>query len=776
MDDIVFIGDWVKDRILGSGSFGIVVLWKHKHTEEKLAMKTCKWGPELTAKHKERWTKEVEMLQCCNNPNIVGTKNLPPEFLVGLERANPSKLPILCMEYCSGGDLRQVLNNPDACGGLKESQVRQILSDIRNAMQFLHTNKITHRDLKPENIVLHILDNSNNNNQMQKKVAYKLIDLGYAKEIDSNSVCASFVGTLQYLAPEIFYSKTYSNSVDFWSFGLLAFEIICGVRPFLPYLAPVQWMPHVKKKSHEHICVYETFHEDIEYSNEIFSENHISKPLKSLMEKWLQVALEWDPKLRGRDAPSKVTFNIPSEEKEAASKVVIFDLLEAILAKKIIHVFSVTTLTNLAYEINDSTTIETLKALISADTKIPDQELTIISTTTYIDLENNDQVSKYWNDSAIPMLYAYGKKIIIDDNIEPIVPSTVRRCLEHPKALYNYKNSQNLYRNGLFFILSQMKIYDYLINGLFARAESLKHKSKQLLVKHNSVDKALGKLLAQKEMIMKMTEVGTKHVEHLKENSIGTNFLGGFEKIFKDVHDQSEKTDKLENAWAQISIRLQSAVRRSNEATSADLNNFVTKYNFTTIVTNAMRAYNAFKKSEFYNENRSKDNKSQYYNVSDIVRASYDCLKLRSKILIEMQNHAFILKMKDLSLELSKIDDVITNAADNTDKLATALTTLTDELTSCMWSTISLVIRDAGDISDLPYSVVSFQKRDFKIGAPVSSHYIPHREKDSQLKSLIQESLKIRKSHLSLCERINSQHTSLQKATFDFSFLKDDSV
>ncbi|XP_013162356.1 PREDICTED: inhibitor of nuclear factor kappa-B kinase subunit beta [Papilio xuthus] len=773
MDDIVFIGDWVKDRVLGSGSFGIVVLWKHKHTEEKLAIKTCKWGPELTAKHKERWTKEVEMLQCCNNPNIVGTKNLPAEFVVGLERANPSKLPILCMEYCSGGDLRQVLNNPDACGGLKESQVRQILSDIRNAMQFLHTNKITHRDLKPENIVLHILDNSNN--QGQKKVAYKLIDLGYAKEIDSNSVCASFVGTLQYLAPEIFYSKTYSNSVDFWSFGLLAFEIICGVRPFLPYLAPVQWMPHVKKKSHEQICVYETFHEDIEYSNEIFSENNISKPLKSLMEKWLQVALEWDPKLRGRDAPSKVTFNIPSEEKEAASKVVIFDLLEAILAKKIIHVFSVTTLTSLAYEINDSTTIETLKALISVDTKIPAQELTLISTTTYVDLGNNDLVSIYWNDTATPMLYAYGKKTIIDD-IEPIVPSTVRRCLEHPKALYNYKNSQNLYRNGLFFILSQMKIYDYLINGLFARAESLKHKSKQLLVKHNSVDKALGKLLAQKEIIIKMTEVGMKHVEHLKENSIGTNFLGGFEKIFKDVNDQSEKTDKLETAWAQISIRLQSAVRRSNEATSSDLNNFVTKYNFTTIVTNAMRAYNAFKKNEFYSENRSKDNKSQYYNVSDIVRASYDCLKLRSKILMEMQNHAFILKLKDLSLELSKIDDVIINAADNTDKLSTGVTTLMDDLTSCMWSTISLVIRDAGDISDLPYSVVSFQKRDFKIGAPVSSHYIPHREQDSQLKSLIQESLKIRKNHASLCERLNSQHMSLQKATFDFSFLKDDSV
>ncbi|CAG5043647.1 unnamed protein product [Parnassius apollo] len=776
MDDIVFIGDWVKDRILGSGSFGTVVLWKHKYTEEKLAIKTCKWGSELTAKHKERWTKEVEMLQCCNNPNIVGTKKLPPEFILGLEKANPSRLPILCMEYCSGGDLRQVLNKPDACGGLKENQVRQILSDIRNAMQFLHSNKITHRDLKPENIVLHTPDSLNKaeDTQGQRKVSYKLIDLGYAKEIDSNSICGSFVGTLQYLAPEIFYSKTYSNSVDFWSFGLLAFEIMCGIRPFLPYLAPVQWMPHVKKKSHEHICVFETFYEDVEYSSEIFPENRISKPFKILMEKWLQVALEWDPKMRGRDAPSKVTFNLPSEQKEVASKVVIFDLLESFLAKKIIKVFSVTTLSHLAYEINDSTSVEMLKLWIYNDIKIPVQEQIIISVATYIVIGNEEQVLKYWNENNTPMLYVYGQKSIVDDNIEPIVPIAVRRCLEHPKALYNYKNSQNLYRNGFYFVLCQMEIYDCLINGLFARAESLKHESKQLIVKHNSVDKDLGKLLAKKEIIMKMTDLGKKHVEHLKENSIGTNFLGGFEKIFKEVDDQIDKIKKLQCAWSQLSIRLQSAARRSNEAISTDLNNFVTKYNFQTIFTNALKSYNSFKRSDFYVENKSKDIKTQFYNVSDIVRSSYDCLKLRSKIVMEMQNQTFIQKLKDLSVELSKISEIVINAIETTEKLSSCLETMIDELTNCMWSTVSLVIRDADQISELPYSVVSFQKRDFKIGEPVSNHItLPNKVQDVQLKSLIQESFKIRKYQTRLCEKLNSQQMSLQKSVYDFSFLDE---
>lgn len=106
------------------------------------------------------------------------------------------------------------------------------------------------------------------------QIVYKLIDLGYAKELDQSSICTSFVGTLQYLAPELFMSKTYvtlsylklcivlpaektnvscnilqivtiafryNYSVDYWSLGLVSHEVITGVRPFLPNMAPVSW-------------------------------------------------------------------------------------------------------------------------------------------------------------------------------------------------------------------------------------------------------------------------------------------------------------------------------------------------------------------------------------------------------------------------------------------------------------------------------------------------------------------------------------------------------
>lgn len=770
MDDIVFVGDWTKDRVLGSGSFGVVVLWKHKRTDEKLAIKTCKWGDELTAKHRERWTKEVEMLRSCCNPNIVGTKELPPEFVNGLQRANPSGLPILCMEYCSGGDLRQILNKPESCAGLKEQQARQILSDIRNAMQFLHQNRITHRDLKPENVVMCVLDNTGQISAPGPQVAYKLIDLGYAKEIDSNSICASFVGTLQYLAPEILYSKTYSNSVDFWSLGLLAFEVICGKRPFLPFMAPVQWMPHVKKKIRSNICVYETFHEDIEYSDEIFPENHISKPFKALIEEWLRIALEWDPKQRGRDAPSRVTFSLPAEETEKASNVVIFEQLGEILSKKIIKIFSVITYTELAYVVNDTTTVSTLKSWIQRDTNITANEQILISQLHYVELENNDQLMKYWNGNNDIMMTLFSRTAFMADSVEPIVPKSIQRCLEHPKALYNFKNSQNLYQNGLYFVQSQMELFDSLVKGLFVRAESLKYEGNQLLLKHNSVDKGIGNLLAQDEILKKMKAIGQKHITDLRENSTGTNLLGGFDKIFKDADDLVEKICKLKSAWSQVTVRLQSATRRCNESISVDLNNFVAKYNYTTVYTNAYKVFLFYKKS--INEMRGKERQCH-----DIMKVCYDCLKLRSKILTEIKHQPFVLKLVDLSTEFAKISDIVKNAFEHTEKLTVDLTNVLEELTNCTWSTISLIIKDADSLSDLPYSVVSYEKKDFKIGESVSNHCIKMVntvEVDDKLKSLIEDSLQIRKSHAHLTEKLNSQKELLNKSLLDFSFLSEE--
>ncbi|XP_066063711.1 inhibitor of nuclear factor kappa-B kinase subunit beta-like [Chamaea fasciata] len=104
------------------------------------------------------------------------------------------------------------LDQLENCCGLREEAILILLSDIASALRYLHENRIIHRDLKPENIVLQ---------QGEQRLIHKIIDLGYAKELDQGSLCTSFVGTLQYLAPELLEQQKYRVTVDSWSFGML---------------------------------------------------------------------------------------------------------------------------------------------------------------------------------------------------------------------------------------------------------------------------------------------------------------------------------------------------------------------------------------------------------------------------------------------------------------------------------------------------------------------------------------------------------------------------
>ena len=174
----------------------------------------------------------MKRLKC---ENVVKTLDLPKEFAL-----LKFKTPVLGLEFCSGGDLRKVLNRPYNCCGLEEKEVRQILKQISKAIEYLHSLNIIHRDLKPENIVLQPTQSG--------KIIYKLTDLGYAKQLSNTSLANSFVGTLEYLAPELFLHNEYTTTVDNWSFGLLAHEIVTGRRPFLPNHSMAEILEALKKK------------------------------------------------------------------------------------------------------------------------------------------------------------------------------------------------------------------------------------------------------------------------------------------------------------------------------------------------------------------------------------------------------------------------------------------------------------------------------------------------------------------------------------------------
>lgn len=109
-------------------------------------------------KHRDRCSREVEMMtNKIRHLNIVrGLRLRPDTFVSELLKANPSGMPILITEYYEAGDLRRQFNDNRNSSGMLESEVRNILQALKNALFYLHSLSKVHRNIKPENVVFHL--------------------------------------------------------------------------------------------------------------------------------------------------------------------------------------------------------------------------------------------------------------------------------------------------------------------------------------------------------------------------------------------------------------------------------------------------------------------------------------------------------------------------------------------------------------------------------------------------------------------------------------------
>jgi len=140
-------------------------------------------------------------------------------FVVRLHYAfqTPSKL-YLVMDFINGGHLLHHLNKERM---FSEVQARFYISEVILAIEHLHSLDIIHRDLKPENVLVgadgHCV----------------LTDFGFAKEnVTDPDSCQSFCGTLEYMAPEVIKKNRYGKPADWWSVGILLYDMLNGHPPF----------------------------------------------------------------------------------------------------------------------------------------------------------------------------------------------------------------------------------------------------------------------------------------------------------------------------------------------------------------------------------------------------------------------------------------------------------------------------------------------------------------------------------------------------------------
>ncbi|KAK0178619.1 hypothetical protein PV327_007495 [Microctonus hyperodae] len=504
---------WVFVKVLGAGAFGIVELWQNESTIKKIAIKRCRINVEkLAPKQIKRWNHEVMIMNSLNHPNIVATHEIPKQFV-----QNGNNLPVLCMEYCNKGDLRSVLNKCENICGVQKQDAFTIMYDISSAVEYIHNHKITHRDLKPSNIVMQ---------QTNNRVVYKLIDLGYAKELGDGSVSASIVGTLNYLAPELLWKETYSCSVDYWSLGILFYEIITGIRPFLPNMQLCKtWMNHIQGKQYEHISARE-INGQVQFFNDFEETTYWPDCLKSNLVEWFRIVFQWDPTKRG---------------KTNDGQLVVFTMLKEIFNKKIICIFIVSHFKIKSYDVNLYITVGQLKLMIQERENIIQNHQIITDSTGKILSDEEKFTDKMLQDNLI---IVFDNEKLCSENIPKLkISQTIQEMIKQPRGEFDYYTLRKYYGATIFFMKNQIELYQNYILALSIIIDMSNDK-------FESLSKNINKLVTDKECLVSELKSTSKLIDKCTTDKHVEDFTKLSQKInqfFDGMKQMMEKFNTLNN-------------------------------------------------------------------------------------------------------------------------------------------------------------------------------------------------------------------------------------
>jgi len=204
--EVCELEELVELGVLGKGAFGLVTLVKDPNKSETYALKAIKKQKVMETGMIEYILGEKEIMQC-----------MSCQFLVNLLTTyqDPQKIYFL-LEVCLGGEMFTLLRQ-EVC--FEEDAAMFYLACVIEAFDYMHSRNIIYRDLKPENLVF--------DNQGYLKVA----DFGFAKVLDQEKTF-TFCGTPDYLAPEVIKQTGHAKGVDWWTCGVLLFEMLSSYCPF----------------------------------------------------------------------------------------------------------------------------------------------------------------------------------------------------------------------------------------------------------------------------------------------------------------------------------------------------------------------------------------------------------------------------------------------------------------------------------------------------------------------------------------------------------------
>ncbi|XP_046969376.1 cGMP-dependent protein kinase, isozyme 2 forms cD4/T1/T3A/T3B isoform X3 [Vanessa cardui] len=193
---------------LGIGGFGRVELVQIQgDSSRSFALKQMKKAQIVETRQQQHIMSEKEIMSEMNC-----------EFIVKLYKTfKDRKYLYMLMETCLGGELWTILRDR---GQFDDSTTRFYTACVVEAFHYLHSRNIIYRDLKPENLLL------------DSKGYVKLVDFGFSKKLQASRKTWTFCGTPEYVAPEVIMNRGHDISADYWSLGVLMFELLTGSPPF----------------------------------------------------------------------------------------------------------------------------------------------------------------------------------------------------------------------------------------------------------------------------------------------------------------------------------------------------------------------------------------------------------------------------------------------------------------------------------------------------------------------------------------------------------------
>ncbi|CAG9471965.1 serine/threonine protein kinase, putative [Plasmodium vivax] len=205
------VNDYIVQKRIGSGGFGIVFQGIHIQTKQKVALKFIPKSNFLDVTDVHRVFIEIQTLRGLIHNNIIKMYDVN----------HFENHVCLIMEYAINGDLKNyILKNN---GYLSEKEAHDLFVQIIRGVYYCHSKHIVHRDLKLENILL------------DKNMTCKIADFGLSDFVNVDQNIKTEAGTKAYIAPEIIFNQTINYSVfklDIWSLGILLYIMTQGFPPF----------------------------------------------------------------------------------------------------------------------------------------------------------------------------------------------------------------------------------------------------------------------------------------------------------------------------------------------------------------------------------------------------------------------------------------------------------------------------------------------------------------------------------------------------------------